>query len=139
MRPMLAQPATAVDLIRLANDPLYYFQQKLDGQRIMVVSNDNKISLLNREGQPSTRELPLRMLGDLRLLPSGQWVLDCELVNDTLWVFDLPASEVYEDDRYPNFAVRDYTLETLFKVWKPKHRIIKLRSAIDTVSKHMLA
>ena len=136
MKPMLAHSAQKDQLIPLIEDHTMHLQQKLDGQRIMVISQDNKLSILNRNGDPSTTTLPGRVLTELAGLPPGRWVLDCELVESKLWVFDLPESEFMNQT---TFAWRTHVLTELFKAWKPNDPVHLLKTATTEGQKFSLA
>lgn len=134
VKPMLAKSIDPQQIVTLANDGGIYFQQKLDGQRLMVHSVDRRVTLLNRSGEPSQIELSAQTRSDIDRLPAGEWALDCELVDDTLWVFDLAvAADLVELKTH--FSVRHYVLEKLFGVWKPTSSIRILPVAIGYHSK----
>ncbi len=125
MNPMLAKNANLSELMSLAADPAYCFQQKVDGERIVIYYCDGQVTALNRNGERSTASLSRELLGELQRLGSGTYTLDGELVKKKLWVFDLPEVPNLISIGHP-FSLRYNTLKDLFKHWKPKKTSIEL-------------
>lgn len=107
--PQLAKQAEVTSLTDYINDDRWIMEQKLDGHRVLLVSNgDNKPTALTRDGRLYSRKLP-QDLADYRFPrvaqflggdddAAGQFVLDGELVahcvnghtvSSTYWVFDV--------------------------------------------------
>lgn len=80
--------ATEIELTRVQkfiNDSDYVMEQKLDGHRVMLVSDDTPL-FLTRGGMPYTKAVPKGL--DAHGLPKG-FVIDGELINGVLWAFDV--------------------------------------------------
>ena len=114
--PQLALEAELTMIPTLVQNDDVVFEQKLDGNRVLLVSpggNSEPIAL-TRNGQPYTKGLP-RAVREWRFPEGnahGAMVLDGELVGDTYWVFDMPKSAATSDDT--PLSVRRYALE---QVW----------------------
>lgn len=89
MKAMLAQSINPKDLIKYAADDRWYFQQKVDGVRALIVCED-AIRAYNRNGAALTKEVPHQLLKVLAPLKGTGVVLDGEVVEYSFWVFDLP-------------------------------------------------
>jgi len=113
--PQLAKQAEVTSLTAYINDNTWVMEQKLDGNRILLMSPgmDMPPTAITRNGSLYSKKIPKAIL-DFRF-PEGEWVLDGELVGDTYWVFDLPHSPL--QDVQPNTPVpffgRRAMLETL--------------------------
>lgn len=103
--PMLC---TSINLDRIGRyvvDPDYVLEQKVDGHRVMLVgAGTDKVKALSRNGTRYTKGLPTRVqnwrlpvdVPEEHLL--GQMVLDGELIDGELWVFDLLTADGSMDD-----------------------------------------
>lgn len=89
MQPQLAKQAEVTSLESFIKDDGWVMEQKLDGNRILLVPGEHGPLALTRNGNAYTKALP-RTVRDFRF-PEGEWALDGELVGDEFWVFDLPA------------------------------------------------
>lgn len=90
--PQLALQAEVTSLTAYFDDDKWIFQQKLDGHRVLLKSDDPALppQAITRNGTHYTRTLP-QVIQDFRF-PPGEWVLDGELVGKDFWVFDMPVS-----------------------------------------------
>jgi ATP-dependent DNA ligase len=89
---LVPQLAESIDKNRLPAylaDDRWWFEQKVDGQRKLVWLIDGRVSARNRQGEPA--DIPGRCITELPKVTGGVFALDCELVEDRLWVFDLPV------------------------------------------------
>lgn len=68
--------------------PDWVMEQKLDGHRVMLQLHGYTVKPFNRNGEPYSRPVPVR----LPFPVSGVWVLDGELVNGTYFAFDIPVA-----------------------------------------------
>jgi bifunctional non-homologous end joining protein LigD len=95
MKPMLARPLDLNQVDSYLTDDHWVAQQKLDGDRILIVVRDGKVQALNREGEPRRNRVPRKVLDQFQpfvALP-GTWVFDGELMTTgELWLFDLPVA-----------------------------------------------
>lgn len=87
--PQLAKSVEVTDLGSFINDDRWLIEQKLDGHRIFLADGDQGQPVATtRNGTGYTRKLP-KAITDFRF-PTADWLLDGELVDGTLWVFDMP-------------------------------------------------
>ena len=109
--PMRLVDAPMSQLVELCNDSGCDMAQKVDGVRAMVVVDDGVARGVNRRGEPAG--LPGPVVAACRALPAGRFVIDGELLGDTVWAFDLvacPGGLVGPGDPYRQ---RRAVLETL--------------------------
>lgn len=99
--PQLAE--TADSLEDLLADSRWVAQEKVDGDRLLVVVTDGQVVALNRSGQPKTTNLTADMLAPFKAFTSGRWVFDGEIVNRTLHLFDLAEANGYVTTDTPFF------------------------------------
>lgn len=99
--PQLAETADSLD--DLLTDPRWVAQEKVDGDRLLVVVTDGQVVALNRSGQPKTTNLTADMLAPFTAFTSGRWVFDGEIVNRTLHLFDLAEANGYVTTDTPFF------------------------------------
>lgn len=118
----------------VANDEMVA-QQKVDGDRLMVVVEDGRVTPLNRDGVPRSNPVPRKVLRQFESLP-GTWCFDGELL-DELWLFDLPVAG---DAVAPSMAYefRLSVLERFFASWKPDSVVRLLPTARTQWSKRSL-
>lgn len=141
LKPMLADPADVNRLVAFVEDPHYALEPKLDGHRLLVSVHRGLVTVVNRDGERS-QHTPL--LTDeahraaYRSLPrglDGNVVLDGELIDGVLWVFDLPVC--LDNGLYPvatstGFSHRRAVLEALFATWEPDPRLFRLVESATT-------
>jgi ATP-dependent DNA ligase len=114
--PQLAKEAEITTLQTFIENDEWIMEQKLDGHRVLLCSpgGDFPATVLTRGGNPYTRGLPAS-LKDFRF-PEGvetmEAVLDGELVDGVLWVFDILTS-ANSTPSTPLYA-RRILLETIF-------------------------
>jgi ATP-dependent DNA ligase len=140
LRPMLANDAAAGDLPRYAADDRWWFQQKVDGDRVMLTIRDGVPTVLGRAGQDSKhapRFASRAFAADLARLEDC--TLDGELVGDVYLMFDLPehiTGNVTVDSPY---VQRQNALDALFARWAPGPSFALLRTARTHEEKSQLA
>lgn len=84
---MLANPTnTQRELMRFANRDDWSFEQKVDGERRLILVDDGQVSVFGRDGQPMA--LPREMVAAFAGL-AGRWIFDGELIGGVLWLFDI--------------------------------------------------
>lgn len=91
----LLNPITEEELSNYVKDPIWCFQEKFDGKRMLVRrSSEGKIEGINRKGLvvgiPSSIEQATSLLEEI-------FVLDGEAIGDKLYVFDLLHYESNDD------------------------------------------
>lgn len=129
--PMLATNCENLDaLSSFVTDDAWALEQKIDGHRRALVAGD-RIVPVNRRGEPST--LPPMVQAGLTPLPDG-FVLDGELLDDVLYVFDLPRAATLLAPT-ASLVERREVLERLFSLWEHDEAVVRLlpsaRSAAD--------
>lgn len=135
MKPMLAKNAEAARVAECLNDPQWFFQQKLDGDRLMVHVNDGAVSALNRNGEFRRNSVPRFVLDQFRGL-SGEWFFDGELLGETFWVFDMPrAGTVVGPDN--TFEFRLDMLDVVMNRAQMDRRWVRLLPTARTVGDKM--
>jgi ATP-dependent DNA ligase/DNA-binding MarR family transcriptional regulator len=116
LRPMLATPVRLDEIEPyVANDEMVA-QQKVDGDRLMVVVEDGRVTPLNRDGVRRSNPTPRKVLRQFENLP-GSWCFDGELL-DELWLFDLPVANDVVGPSMP-YEFRLSVLERFFASWRP--------------------
>jgi ATP-dependent DNA ligase len=90
VKAMLAQSIDPKRLLDYAANDSWLFQQKIDGVRALIVCSDGDVRPYNRNGVALTKDVPFPVLKALSPFRGKNVVLDGELVEGVLWVFDLP-------------------------------------------------
>lgn len=128
--PMLADKANKRhDYI---NDDDYWFEQKLDGIRLIVEVDDGKVYQWKRSGALAGFPDVKRAFS---VLP-GHWRFDGEWLNGQFHVFDLPESPA--TDFADTYAVRRHVLEAFVKEWNPPSVVQVVSCARTTEEKQDL-
>ena len=95
LRPQLLNPITAEECEQYLNDDDWCAQEKFDGKRMMIRRTGSEIIATNRNGLcvgfPESLEAQLAGLSR-----AGNFVIDGEIIGDTLFAFDL--LETHEGD-----------------------------------------
>lgn len=88
--PQLAKSTEVTSLEQFIKDDRWVIEQKLDGDRILLVSAGMEVppTAITRNGSIYTKRLPASVR-NFRF-PEGEWVLDGELVGRKFWAFDMP-------------------------------------------------
>jgi ATP-dependent DNA ligase len=116
LRPMLATSVPLDGIEPLVTNDEMVAQQKVDGDRLMVVVGDGRVKLLNRNGDQRSNPTPAKVVRQFEKLP-GTWCFDGELL-DELWLFDLPVAADVVDPSMP-YEFRLSVLERFFTSWRP--------------------
>jgi predicted DNA-binding WGR domain protein len=136
-RPMLAREIDADrDLIPFAASDDHVFEHKLDGDRVMLVIEDGKVSAIGRNGQTS-KHCPLfedrRHAPELARLSINRprIVIDGELVDGVYWIFDMPGLEWSSGIQMKFTAdeawkTRRRALGLVFQAWQPSPSLFRL-------------
>jgi bifunctional non-homologous end joining protein LigD len=133
--PQLAQAAEITDLDHFLKDDRWVIEQKLDGNRLLLMSPDMDMppTALTRAGTIYSKRLP-KSIVDYRF-PTGEWILDGELVGDTYWVFDLlkiPSGGSGSGDlTCTPLSSRRVMLEQLLQVIRHPFRIVPQAQTAD--------
>lgn len=103
----------------LVQSPLWWAEQKLDGQRYIVSVTNGQVKAFNRGGVEMT--IPECIAQDFSdgTFAKGQWMFDGELINKAYYIFDLLRA-VEDLTEFP-LATRHLKLEQVFDLWCPEH------------------
>lgn len=147
--PMLARPVSVADLASYVRNSDYALERKFDGYRSPVEVTADKVTMLNRYGEPAGTSRPYALLAafaGLRTMvaqiPSlgGRVVLDGEYLHreKRLVIFDAPlvGATIGYDTPY---HARRHVLGQLFAVWSPDPVVSLVPSAQTTEEKAALA
>jgi ATP-dependent DNA ligase len=144
LRPMLATEYPNAKLMEAVKSPEWVVEQKLDGHRVLLEVTNGRARAIGRNGQSSQHNglfMQRAYAHDLRQLPVD-CVLDGELVDDVLWVFDLPYYAEKGMEVLPSDQLKDRraALERLFGFWTPSPSCFRLLpQATDEIAKSKLA
>ena len=84
---VLLNPVDEEECERLLDDPHWAAQQKFDGVRFMLGKKDGKVYALNRKGKQVS--VPTHIAEEAIQMNYQNFLLDGELVGETLYVFDV--------------------------------------------------
>lgn len=142
IKAMLAQEVDAAKLDRYIKSDEWIFQQKLDGERLLVTIENGEVLTFNRKGEPKGKAINPNVLREFIGMPEGVW-FDGELVGDVLanavfWLFDLPLAPgaVALDDP---LEFRLDVLDSFFAGWQPRPWVRLLPRAESPSDKAVLA
>jgi hypothetical protein len=86
--PQLADKVKLEQLPNYATNDRYFFEQKIDGHRKMVIVDNGSVQVIGRDGQNTDLAVREAFTG----FP-GVWVFDGEVLPDgVFWLFDLPVA-----------------------------------------------
>jgi bifunctional non-homologous end joining protein LigD len=92
--PQLSREISREEMEALILDPGYMFEEKKDGNRVMIRKDGSTVEAINRTGLtigfPKEVETEISTLG-------GKLILDGEMVGDTFWAFDCLFSPMEGD------------------------------------------
>lgn len=132
--PMLAENTDVKKLETYITDDNYWFEQKLDGKRLLLHVEDGEVEAVNRKGVAPGDAMLISALGQLRSALThldGEWSFDGEWVHDQFWIFDLPQAMNLIG---PNTAYEDrrLALEAVFEVLEADEKLFRLLSVART-------
>ncbi len=106
---------------RMLSNPDFGFQEKHNGSRLMLAKQNGTLRCFNREGNVSSKPLPIQVRHALMAHPLSTFVLDGELVGTTFFIFDalILDDEVLNHDSYEYREARYHTLFTATKHMVP--------------------
>lgn len=123
MKAQLATPLEHVHVKQYVQSDQWWVEQKLDGQRFLVLVADGEISAFNRNGVEMT--LPEQIAADFASFKTDDtmWHFDGELVDGEYHIFDvLWAGDTCEGGMTDKpFEQRRNRLEKIFSFWEPDH------------------
>jgi len=98
----LLTETTELHFQRMLTNPDYGYQEKHNGHRLMIAKQDGQLFWFNREGEKSSKALPIQVRHALLSHPLDTFVIDGELVKTTFFVFDalILGDEVITNDVY---------------------------------------
>jgi bifunctional non-homologous end joining protein LigD len=86
-KPMLLKEITDAELVAYAQNPAYWFQEKKDGNRILLEKKSGTLTSYSRSGR-ETSALPKPIVQAAMACPDD-FILDGEIVGDMIWTWDL--------------------------------------------------
>ena len=93
VRPMLAANVTKAEIEECLTNPNWVAQLKLDGERYVIEIDNGTVSVYNRAGQAKINNISIDVVKTFAQITRGRWVFDGELVDGTLWIFDMLAAD----------------------------------------------
>lgn len=138
MKPMLAESVDPAKIIEFCNDDAYFEEQKVDGHRLLIIVEDGRVAFLNRSGEPKVSGVTPGMQRQFERLEGGPWVFDGEIVDSTLWLFDLPMAPDEVTPGHP-YEWRRGVLDRFFALWQPDRMVRLLPCKRTTAAKLELA
>jgi bifunctional non-homologous end joining protein LigD len=133
--PQLAKQAELTSLEAFIKDDRWVMEQKLDGNRILMMSPgaDMPPTLITRNGSLYSKKVP-KAIQDFRFPEgndAGQFILDGELVGNEFWIFDFIVEGVI-DAKMP-LRSRRHALEQSFFAWSGGNSSLRLVPQAQTV------
>lgn len=123
--PMLATPPKGVTATELLEDDRWAMDIKADGIRCAVMIAEGKVSIYGRDGQHLTKRPPAAVTTQLHWLGmESTYVLDGELVDGTLYLFDMPVAGELVGPYHPWYA-RRAALDTLLEQWPKGSGVVR--------------
>lgn len=101
--PQLLNSIDEKQAVQYVSDDRWWMQEKFDGKRLLIRKDDDQVTAINRRGL--TVGLPEPLAQAIRLLATGQCILDGESVGEVYHAFDLLELDS-EDLRPAMYAVR---------------------------------
>ena len=87
-RPQLLNEIARDEVERLIRDPRRWMQEKYDGCRILLERNGDAVTAWSRTGKPCAA-LPGAIVEAALAIPAERFLIDGEIIGDTVWAFDL--------------------------------------------------
>lgn len=88
---MLAQSIDSAKLLTYAQDDQWWFQQKVDGIRAVLLCENGQVQPLNRNGAPLQKDVPHEIRNAFKPITARTSVVDGEMIEGVFYVFDLPT------------------------------------------------
>lgn len=112
-KPMLLREITRAEMLALAPLPEWLFQEKHDGDRILLVKSGAALTSYSRSGR-ETHSLPRPIVKAAMACPSD-FILDGEIIGDTVWTWD--ALEYDGDLRHLPYSERRRAVERMVETF----------------------
>ncbi len=136
IEPMLANSVNPNNLENFITDPSYRFEQKFDGQRLVMHVVDNDPLPCNRRGERQ-KSTPYSILNAFTSGFDGEWVFDGELLDGIYYIFDLLKAGDFVSI-HDNYNQRRMVLEQLFECWNVPDSIRLVASFMEEDEKRRL-
>lgn len=121
-KPMLLNEITDTDLLALAPEPYIYFQEKHDGNRIILIKSGASLTSYSRSGRQISA-LPKPIVDAAMESPWQDFAIDGEIVGETIWAFDILRATV--DLRESPYSGRLEMLHRIFGESKAGIRVVE--------------
>jgi ATP-dependent DNA ligase len=119
--PMLSsQPAESVAIKKMTADG-WMAQQKLDGVRLLIHTDEGSVIPVNRSG--AVIDLPSTLVEPFSAFSTGQFAFDGEFVGGVFWLFDLPVAGSAVAPSMP-YEHRLAVLEQFYQRWGPGESVM---------------
>jgi len=128
-KPMLLNEITDAELLSLAPDPDIYFQEKFDGNRIILEKRDGRLTSYSRTGRVNNT-LPGTIVKAALECPYEAFIIDGEIIGDIIWAFDLLAG--LADMRASRYSDRLGLLHSLFGSSQSGIRVVETATDPDS-------
>lgn len=142
--PVLADKVTEGRIDKYINDDDWAAEQKLDGMRILVRVDDKGVVCLQRQGKPTSKDVPAGVYAAFKpLVGSGEWFFDGEMIlgqmgKRTLWLFDMPLAGTQVDPT-TDLWTRKQMLDGFYEgYFDPAGDVRLLPTAYETADKALL-
>lgn len=129
----LLTPIAEDEVEQFIADPAYWAQEKHDGRRLLIKKEDGKVIGISKLGFPVS--LPQSLKYDASLL-GREFVIDGELIGDTLMVFDLLSVGGRDVQTY-GYAERNIKLVNLLATTR-QYRVQHVTSTFLPLQKRQL-
>lgn len=130
LKPVLAEAVPDGRIEHYITNDDWIAEQKLDGQRVLVRVRNGNVEFLQRQGKPTSKDMPRKVQSVLATLGGDEWYFDGELVggsNGTLWLFDMPVAldkVAPTDELYYRKSMLDAFYEALLEGQTPQLRLL---------------
>lgn len=137
LKPVLAESVPDGRLEHYITNDDWCAEQKLDGQRVLVRVRDGNVEFLQRQGKPTSKDMPSKVRSVLSALGGEEWYFDGELVggsNGTLWLFDMPVAldkVSPSDELYYRKEMLDAFYQALIEGQSPQLRVLPTAHGTD--------
>jgi bifunctional non-homologous end joining protein LigD len=137
LKPVLAETLPDGRLEHYITNDDWVAEQKLDGQRVLVRVRDGRVEFLQRQGKPTSKDMPHKVRSVLSTLGGDEWYFDGELIggtNGVLWLFDMPVAldKVGPgDELYFRKQMLDAFHEALLEGQTPQLRVLPTAHGTD--------
>lgn len=138
MKPQLAEsiPGQIEKLAPYVQNPDWWFEQKIDGERLLVVCDPQGVTGRNRKGEKIAVSPEIAAAFQPLAHGNGCWIIDGEFCNGVFYVFDLPHA-LHVIDPTMTLEERRAGLEGVFQARFVNNHHVQLLPLAETVDDKM--